>query len=316
MAPTVTTTKTTSILKLPLDTRNDPSLLHFNQLVYIPETGIWAPGKKSTPIFDFSSHFDRSSVSWFTDDYVGFNEDVMAQAKEIALAAISNDQNAAEDIPNPSVIFKLSRTHWYNDSKLTATKPVYDRRLLDALDSESDVDSIRKQKLQNLEDAQEHQKENRNEIVLAESSSPLLAFGVTNITFPSNSLHSSHPITVRPTNATRRSQSFVHDSVSYAWDVNKTLFPGGGAVLSLYKGVGSTKKIEIGRYQSDNGKVIPGGVMVIDSDEVDVLIAVLTLLAVLAQRDSTLLDFVILCNGCSGTMWISLEIGKWNSEKR
>lgn len=286
MAPTMTTTKTTSILKLPLDTRNDPSLLRFNQLLYIPETGIWAPGKKSTPIFDFSSHFDRSSVSWFTDDYVGFNEDVMAQAKEIATAAISQDQNAAEEIPNPSVIFKLSRTHWYNDSKWTVTKPVYEQRLLDALDSESDVDSIRKQKLQNMENTQQGQQGIQNDIVLAESSSPILAFGVTNIVFPPNSLHSSHPITVRPTNATRRSQSFVHDSVSYAWDVNKTLFPGGGGVLSLYKGVGSTSKIEIGRYQSDNGKVIPGGVMVIDSDEVDVLIAVLTLLAVLSQRDS------------------------------
>lgn len=208
----------------------------------------------------------------------------MAQAKEIAATAISQDQNAAEEVPNPSVIFKLSRTHWYNDSKWTVTKPVYEQRLLDALDSESDVDSIRKQKLQNMENAQQEQQ--NSDIVLAESSSPILAFGVTNIVFPPDSLHSSHPITVRPTNATRRSQSFVHDSVSYAWDVNKTLFPGGGGVLSLYKGVGSASKIEIGRYQSDNGKVIPGGVMVIDSDEVDVLIAVLTLLAVLSQRDS------------------------------
>lgn len=210
----------------------------------------------------------------------------MAQAKEIATTAISQNQHAAEEIPNPSVIFKLSRTHWYNDSKWTVTKPVYEQRLLDALDGESDVDSIRKQKLQNLENAQQEQQRHQNDIVLAESSSPILAFGVTNIVFPPNSLHSSHPVTVRPINATRRSQSFVHDSVSYAWDVNKTLFPGGGGVLSLYKGIGSTSKIEIGRYQSDNGKIIPGGVMVIDSDEVDVLIAVLTLLAVLSQRDS------------------------------
>lgn len=210
----------------------------------------------------------------------------MAQAKEIATSAISQDQHAAEEIPNPSVIFKLSRTHWYNDSKWTVTKPVYGKRLFDAFDSESDVDSIRKQKLQNMENAQQDFQGSQHDIVLAESSSPMLAFGVTNIVFPPDSLHSSHPITVRPTNATRRSQSFVHESISYAWDVNKTLFPGGGGVLSLYKGVGSTKKIEIGRYQSDNGKIIPGGIMIIDSDEVDVLIAVLTLLAVLSQRDS------------------------------
>jgi len=126
----------------------------------------------------------------------------------------------------------------------------------------------------------------QNESVLAESSSPLLAYGVTNITFPANSLHSSHPITVRPASVDRRSQSFVQDSVSYAWEVNTRLFPGGGGVLSLYKGIGATKKIEIGRYQSDNGKIVPGGVLVIDAEEVDVLVAVMTLLSVLSQRDS------------------------------
>lgn len=280
----MTTTKEVSILKLPLDTRNDPSLLHFNQLLYIPETGIWAPGKKPTPIFDFTANFDRSTISWFTHDYTGFNEDMMAQAKEMASAAISKDQNGTEELPDPWVIFKLSRTHWYNDARWTVTKSKYEQRLLDALDSESDVDSIRRQKLQNMEN-QLH-KEHGNEMILAESSSPVLAFGVTNITFPPNSLHSSHPITVRPINATLRCQAFVHDSVSYLWDINKIFFPGGGSLLSLYKGVGSTKKIEIGRYQSDNGKITPGGTLIIDSDEVDVLVAVLTLLAVLAKRDS------------------------------
>ncbi|OKL57363.1 hypothetical protein UA08_07429 [Talaromyces atroroseus] len=279
MAPTKTISKTqasaSSIIKLPLDTRNDPTLRRLNQLLYIPETGIWVPGKKSTPIFDYSSHFDRSAINWFTDDYVGFNEDVMAQTKELAHTAIAMDQNSSEDILNPAVIFKLSRTHWYNDSKFIVTKPApyigqrRGRTLTDDSAPSQDSGEIY-----------------QDEVVLAEYVSPLLAYGVTNISFPDDSLHSSHPITVRPINATRRSQSFVQDSVSYVWDVNRTLFPGGGGVLSLYKGIGANKKIEIGRYQSDNGQFVPGGLVVIDSDEVDVLIAVLSLMSVLAQRES------------------------------
>jgi hypothetical protein len=270
MAPTKTTTKISSILSLPLDTRNDEALVRFNQLLYLPETGIWAPGKKSTPVLDLTARFDRARTNWFTDDYAGLDEEVMKQAKKAA-ANVSNEASSSSSSPNPSLIFNLSRAHWYNDSKLIATKPGHVDR-----DTNNEVDGP-------LDDADGTY---HGSSVLAEYSSPLLAYGVTDISFPADSLHSSHAIKVRPLNATRRSQSFVQDSVTYAWDVNKMLFPGGGGLLSLYKGVGSVKKIEIGRYQSDNGKFTPGGVLVIDAEEVDVLVAVLTLLSVLAQRDS------------------------------
>lgn len=208
----------------------------------------------------------------------------MSQSKELAHTAIAMENNNEEEpLDNPSVIFKLARTHWYNDSKLRVTKPQYSQSELPAPnqaggagpDDENNKDH----------DAQ-YQNQTQDELVLADYSSPLLAYGVTNISFPAGSLHSSHPITVRPINATRRSQAFVQDSVSYVWDVNRTLFPGGGGVLSLYKGIGARKKIEIGRYQSDDGTFIPGGVLVIDAEEVDVLVAVLTLLSVLSQRES------------------------------
>ncbi|KAH8691613.1 hypothetical protein BGW36DRAFT_305113 [Talaromyces proteolyticus] len=271
-----TTTKVSSILDLPVDNRNDLSLTRLNQLLYIPETGIWAPGKKATPIFDFSSRFNRSVNSWFTADYVGFNEDVMTQAKKTAAAVISSD-DVSSPSPDPSIIFKLSRTHWYNDSKLIVTKPGHVHRTED-----DEVDAP----IAGNEGRNDTGSGSSGSPILAEYSSPLLAYGVTHISFPEDSLHSAHAIKIRPLNATRRSQSFVQDSVTYAWDMNKKLFPGGGGVLSLYKGIGATKKVEIGRYQSDNGKFVPGGMLVIDSDEVDVLVAVLTLLAVLGQRDS------------------------------
>jgi hypothetical protein len=282
MAPTktISKTQTSNIIKLPLDTRNDPTLRRFNQLIYIPESGIWAPGKKSTPIFDYSSHFDRSAINWFTDDYIGFNEDVMAKSKELAHAAIGMNQSSTEEIANPAVIFKLSRTNWYNDSKFQVSKPSYyvpaGQRQRQIISGGTASTSQGSEESQNSQD----------DVVLAEYVSPLLSYGVTNITFPPDSLHCSHPIKVQPINATRRSQSFVQDSVTYVWDVNRTLFPGGGGVLSLFKAIGATKKIEIGRYQSDDGQFIPGGVLIIDSDEVDVLVATLTLLSVLAQRES------------------------------
>lgn len=269
MSPIKTTTTISPILNLPVDTRGDDRLLRFNQLLYLPETGIWVPGKKSTPILDLTARFDRSKINWFTEDYDGFNEEVMKEAKKIA--AGSSKQESSSTSANPSLIFNLSRAHWYNDSKLIATKPGHVDR-----DTNTEVDGPI--------DGQDET--NHRSSVLAEFSSPLLAYGATDISFPADSLHSSHPIKVRPLNATRRSQCFVQDSVTYAWDVNKKLFPGGGGVLSLYKGVGAVKKIEIGRYQSDDGTFTPGGVLVIDSEEVDVLVAVLTLLAVLAQRDS------------------------------
>lgn len=272
MAPTktVTSTGTSSILRLPVDSRHDSSVRHFDQLLYIPESGIWTPGKKSTPIFDYTRQFDRSAINWFTNDYVGVNNDIRAQAKSLSQTAISMEQDASEELHNPAVIFKLSRLHWYNDSKFIVTKPGY---------------SWSSSNHQQGETVDEHH-HFQDESVLAEYAAPLLAYGVANISFPANSLHSSHPITMKPANATRRSQSFIKDSAVYAWDVNKKLFPGGGGVLSLYKGIGATKRIEIGRYQSDGGKFVPGGILVIDSIEIDVVVAVLTLLSVLSQRES------------------------------
>jgi hypothetical protein len=252
MAPTAP-----SILDLPVDDRDDPSLLHLNRLIYIPETGIWAASKKVTPIFDYTKYFDRSTQSWFTDDYVGFKAELLARAKRLA--------SSSADGRDPAIRYKLSRAHWYNDTRLTVTKP----------ETQCDED-----------EAEDGGESSSARPFLAEYQSPLLGYGVTHLTFPPGSQHSSHEITVRPLNATRRTQGWVQDSVRYAWDVNRRLFPGGGGVLSLWKAIGSTQKIEIGRYQSETGKFMPGGMMAVDEDEIDLLVAVLTCLAVLGQRDS------------------------------
>jgi hypothetical protein len=126
---------------------------------------------------------------------------------------------------------------------------------------------------------------------VAKWHSPILGFGAAHIVFPTNSPHCSHKLDLKPLKVEDRAQGFVKDSVSYAWQltgkpVSRT-DPRGA--LSLYKtgpGGAGARKIEVARYRSMSGKFEVGGVLVLEEREVDALVAVLTLLAVLNQRDS------------------------------
>jgi hypothetical protein len=80
----------------------------------------------------------------------------------------------------------------------------------------------------------------------------------------------------------RRAQSFVKDSATYAWETGGRFKSGH---MSLYKAVGA-KKIEVARYESDSGVFTAGGVLVLETREVDELTALLTCMAVLNQRDA------------------------------
>lgn len=57
--------------------------------------------------------------------------------------------------------------------------------------------------------------------------------------------------------------------------------------LSLCKAVAG-KRFEVARYESASGKFELGGLLVLEDREIDVLVAVLTLVAVLGQNDSFL----------------------------
>ena len=119
-------------------------------------------------------------------------------------------------------------------------------------------------------------------VQLAEWHSPILAYGVTHIRFPEDSPHCSHAVEVKPLSIYRRAQSFVKDSATYAWETGERFEPGR---MSLYKATGA-KKIEVARYESDSGGFTVGGPLVLETREVDDLIALLTCMAVLNQRDA------------------------------
>jgi hypothetical protein len=117
---------------------------------------------------------------------------------------------------------------------------------------------------------------------VAQWHSPILGYGVTHISFPANSPHCSHALEVKPISIGRRAQSFVNDSATYGWETGGRFNSGR---MSLYKASGA-KKIEVARYESDSGSFIAGGLLALETREVDELVAMLTCMAVLNQRDA------------------------------
>lgn len=117
---------------------------------------------------------------------------------------------------------------------------------------------------------------------LAEWHSPIMSYGLTRIRFPDHSPHCSHPLEVKPLSVARRAQSFVNDSRPYVWEAQERFKSGR---MSLYKVVAG-KKIEVAKYESDSGGFTVGGLLVLETREVDELVALLTCMAVLNQRDA------------------------------
>jgi len=117
---------------------------------------------------------------------------------------------------------------------------------------------------------------------LAKWHSPIMGYGVTHITFPEHSTHCTHALEVKPLNYFRRAQSFVSDSTTYAWETAGRFK---SSRMSLYKAIVG-KKIEVARYESESGGFTAGGPVVLATKEVDELVALLTCMAVLNQRDS------------------------------
>ena len=117
---------------------------------------------------------------------------------------------------------------------------------------------------------------------LAKWHSPILGYGVTHITFPEHSTHCTHALEVKPLSVARRAQSFISDSATYAWETAGRFK---SSRMSLYKAIAG-KKIEVARYESESGGFTAGGPVVLGTKEVDDLVALLTCMAVLNQRDS------------------------------
>ena len=159
--------------------------------------------------------------------------------------------------PATQPVWQLSRERWYSNSKLAVAAPNF----------------------------------SGERIIVANWHSPIMAMGTTKISFKDASV-SAHNITVEPVAVTSRAQGFVKDSLPYLWEASLTaanVKGTGRGTFSLFRSPSSesgSKKVEIAKYQSMSGKCEIGGVLVLDEREINPLVAVLTLLAVLGQRDS------------------------------
>lgn len=115
---------------------------------------------------------------------------------------------------------------------------------------------------------------------VADWKSPILSMGTTTLTFPNGSKHSSHPIEIKPLGVGRRAESFVKDSVMYTWENERFKIEN----KNLIKAIGS-EKVEVAKYSQKTGHD-KEGLLVVNTGEVDELVAVLTCFAVLQHIDS------------------------------
>ena len=117
---------------------------------------------------------------------------------------------------------------------------------------------------------------------VAQVSGPLLELGHWKLAFPPESPHSSHDIDLRPTGMGQRADFFVKDSVLYFWDM-----PDAGRLCQLFKVVGD-KRREIARFVGKRSRLSTdkSGVLLLDEEQADEVVVVLTCVAVLNRSDS------------------------------
>ncbi|KAJ4983768.1 hypothetical protein SVAN01_10746 [Stagonosporopsis vannaccii] len=116
-------------------------------------------------------------------------------------------------------------------------------------------------------------------------SHPWHSAGEAVLTFPPNSPHASHPVSLKNKTWGFRTESFTLNSQLFFWEMDSVWH---SHAMTLYKVIGSgehQKKIEVGKYsQKWWGSWATGGVFVVDEDFIDGVLAALTLLVVLKKK--------------------------------
>lgn len=120
---------------------------------------------------------------------------------------------------------------------------------------------------------------------IAHWSHPWSSLGEAVLTFPSDSEHSSHPVSLQNKTWGLRSEAFVVNSQPYFWEPDSYWH---STSMTLYKVTGSgeaEKRIEVGKYaQKWWGSILTGGTLVVDDREIDGVVACLTLIVVLRKK--------------------------------
>lgn len=114
---------------------------------------------------------------------------------------------------------------------------------------------------------------------------PWTSVGEATLTFPEDSQHSSHLISLKNKRWGLRTESFVIDSVPFFWEMDSCWH---STNMTLYKTFGSgqsQRRIEVGKYaQKWWGSFVTGGTFVVDEEEIDGLVACLTLVVILKKK--------------------------------
>ncbi|KAH3975312.1 hypothetical protein HBH98_099260 [Parastagonospora nodorum] len=120
---------------------------------------------------------------------------------------------------------------------------------------------------------------------LAHWAHPWSSFGEAVLTFPTDSTHSSHPISLKNKMWNTRTEAFTINSQPFLWEPDSHWH---SQNMTLYKVTGTgdaEKKFEIGKYaQKWWGSVWTGGTFVVDDREIDGVVACLTLVVVLRKK--------------------------------
>jgi hypothetical protein len=108
----------------------------------------------------------------------------------------------------------------------------------------------------------------------------LLSRSSNHLTFPLDSTHSTHPVNIDVKSFWKFEEQFVIDSVPYIWRADNIWTM---RQFTLCKSIGG-EKVEVGKYWQGWEPFATGGTLVLNANEVDEVVGILTCLVVLRKK--------------------------------
>jgi hypothetical protein len=127
-------------------------------------------------------------------------------------------------------------------------------------------------------------KDSQGELV-ANWKHPWSSVGEAIISFPEDSPHSSHPVSLRNKTWGLRAEAFIVNSVQYYWTMDSLWHSTNMTLFKVYGSGEGEKKVKVGQYaQKWWGSFVTGGTFVVDENEIDGLVAAMSLVVVLKKK--------------------------------
>ncbi|KAF2470087.1 uncharacterized protein BDR25DRAFT_304057 [Lindgomyces ingoldianus] len=120
---------------------------------------------------------------------------------------------------------------------------------------------------------------------VADWKHPWHSAGEAVLTFPDDSAHSSHAISLTNKRWGFRTETFTLNSVPFEWKMDSLWHSQDMTLCKIFGSGQSEKRVEVAKYaQKWWGGFVTGGTFVVDEGEVDGLVACLTLMVVLKKK--------------------------------